>query len=275
MEELVKYNNDLNRVAFRGFSAENYDLLMAIISRMRDKDDQVITLSYARIRELIKYPKKKSNVQLTKDLDNMWDTLKRCECTLPRATGNSHMVLFPTYTTDSSTASLKIRINSDFAYLIQDFKGYTEFELKRFISIKSKYGKVLYRLLRQYRNGSEHVYRISIEDLKRLFDVPESYTTKEITRKVVKPAVEECKADFKDLTVSTYKLRKQGCPIGGYAFSWTPMGQVPGQMTIDDYARSQKKTTKKKGHSTEKNSFQQFEQNSYDYDELEEQIMEK
>ena len=52
MNEIVKYRNELNKVALRNFKSKELDLFIAIVSRMRDKEEEV-TFSFDYLKNLI------------------------------------------------------------------------------------------------------------------------------------------------------------------------------------------------------------------------------
>ena len=52
MNEIVKYRNELNKVALRNFKSKELDLFIAIISRMRDKEEEV-TFSFDYLKNIL------------------------------------------------------------------------------------------------------------------------------------------------------------------------------------------------------------------------------
>ena len=78
MNEIVKYRNELNKVALRNFKSKELDLFIAIISRMRDKEEEV-TFSFDYLKNLIQYETSNSIETFHKELKSMYNKLiKMC-----------------------------------------------------------------------------------------------------------------------------------------------------------------------------------------------------
>ncbi|MDT2692213.1 replication initiation protein, partial [Enterococcus gallinarum] len=57
MNEVVKYHNDMNSVAFRGFGKVELDLFFAICSKMRDEGKNEVEFTFHQIRSLSQFKK--------------------------------------------------------------------------------------------------------------------------------------------------------------------------------------------------------------------------
>jgi len=68
---------------------------------------------------------------------------------------------------------------------------FTYFDLQEFLSIKSLYGKHLYRMLKQFRFTG--VFTIKMTTLKKIFDIPSTYTNSRIVNDVLGRNLEEGK----------------------------------------------------------------------------------
>ena len=69
--EITKYHNDFNRVGLRGFTAEELDLLMTILHRVKNKETEEIKFSYHELKELIKSEKNPTIEQFSKSIMNI------------------------------------------------------------------------------------------------------------------------------------------------------------------------------------------------------------
>jgi plasmid replication initiation protein len=266
MNELVKYNNDLNLAQFNGLSAIGQDMFFALVSRMRDKGTEVVILTYSQMRELTNFPKTLSDTEFSKELKKASRIVRSADCSIPTEGGGFiDFNLFPTFIADPATKTVKIRVNQDFAYMLNEFTHFTSFELSQFIHLQSKYTKTLFRKLKQFK--STGFYRVDMDEFRRIMAIPKSYTSRQIRARVINPSVTELSKDFKGLVCKPYFLPKPGAPIGGYEFRFQAEGQIPGQMSIDDLQPSQKSRKKPK------NSFCDFQQNTYDFNALEADIV--
>ena len=112
-------------------------------------------------------------------------------------------------------------------------KNFTAFELKQFMSLESKYAKTLYRLLKQFRSTGDLM--ITAEDFRDRLGIPKAYTSKIITRDIIKPTVDALQDFFPHLTYEVIRSSRQGRPIKGYKFIFDADHQLDGQMSVNDY----------------------------------------
>lgn len=264
MNEIVKYKNELNTVAFNGFNSVDQNIFMALCARAKDKDEEMITFDFTTLRKLLNYPKQHSNKELVEDLERMNKQMLKLTCSFKSRSKRVSFVLFPTFVIDDEKNTLSVRVNPDFKWLLNDFAGggYTALELKRFIGIEGKYAKTMYKYLRQYRSTGS--WKVSYSDFRDVMCIPASYKPRNINQKVIKPAIEELQKYFPNLKCEPFYLPKHGSPLGGYLFSFTGDDQVPGQMNLSEIAIKKPKKNK--------NKFKNFDERTYDYAALEEKL---
>lgn len=271
--DLVKYKNDMNTLHFHGFSSVDLNMLMTLCSRMRDKDEDVMEFAFEYLKELMGY-KSKDNDRFVNDLDEMNNKLIKVTASFKTETKKVMFVLFPTFEIDTQKETLKVRVNPDFKYLLNEItEQFTLFELQEFVSLSGKYSKNLYRLLKQYRRTG--TYRIDAIEFQKRMDIPEELEKKYHMRNCIKPAIEELTrlCYFKDLKVEPVKARKKGAPVTAYEFTFRKSDQIAGQESFYD-ADSFNSYTKNAGLKPQKgNRFNQFEQHDYNMTELEAQIL--
>lgn len=261
MQEIIRYKNEMNTVSFNGFNAVDQNIFMALVARMKDQNTQEITFDFTTLRKIINYPKKRTDGQFVADLRHMNREMLKLTCSFRIGESKEvDFVLFPTFERDMEQRTLRVRVNPDFAFLLNDFSqgGYTQMELRRFIAIEGKYAKTMYKYLRQFRSTGE--WRIGYQDFRDLMCIPQTYKPFNINQKVIKPAVEELQKYFPELKYEPYYLRKQGSPLGGYKFTFLGEKEIPGQLRFDDFGKT--KTTKSK------NKFKNFDERTYTEEEL-------
>ena len=269
MNEIVKYHNELNRLNFKGLSEYDLNFLMAICSRVRELNEQVVTFDFDYLMELTEWDRSKKLDVFIKDLKRSNSKLLTANSEFTDEHGVSRQfTLFETFTTDPNKRTLTVRINPDFSYLLNELsKNFTRFELVEYVRLEGKYAKLLYQHLKQFRKSGW--WQVSVSDIKTLLSIPDSYETKHIMDKVLKPSIEvirSCKG-FSDLSVEVIRSSRRGRAVDGYKLRWTASDQIKGQMDMDDAMQEQKKyRAEKKKH---KNKFNDYPQNEYDYDELE------
>ncbi|WP_318794174.1 replication initiation protein, partial [Bifidobacterium longum] len=114
-------------------------------------------------------------------------------------------------------------------FLLNDLTSqFTRFELAEFTALRSSYAKECYRRLKQYRQTG--VWKVSLEDFRRLLDVPKSYRPSEINKYVLKPIEEELGPLLNLKVHRKYLKKKPGrgrASLVGFEFEFDPE-KVPG-----------------------------------------------
>ena len=81
MNEIVKYDNYMNKLYFKKFKSVEYDLLMTLCTKLRDKDTNTIILSFAEIKKIIQ-DTKHTNENFIECLKSMNEKLMKITCSL-------------------------------------------------------------------------------------------------------------------------------------------------------------------------------------------------
>ena len=185
--EIVKYSNEFNAQALRHFTALDLDLLMAIASRVRDKGEDEVVFSFDDLRRLSGLQGRHFTDKALRDLImGVNARLLALNFTLHDDDTTIQFALFQEFETKLSARTLRVAVHPRFAFLLNDLTAqFTRFELSQFTSLKSSYAKEAYRRLKQYRRTG--VWRVGIEDFRRLLDVPKSYSTSQLMRRVLGP----------------------------------------------------------------------------------------
>lgn len=211
MNEVVKYNNEMNEIKFKNFTPTELNLLMTICSKMKEKDLEIIEFSFEKLRELSNYDPNYSTKRFIKDLEKTYKKLINLDFRIATEDKIIGFVLFSKYEIDLNKKNVKIGVNPDFKFIFNDFtKLYTRFELQEFLDIKSKYSKECYRRLKQFRRTG--LWTVEINEFRRILGVPESYEMKDLTKRVLKPIQEELSPIFKNLQIE--KIKKKGAYSG-------------------------------------------------------------
>lgn len=238
------YDNNMSDVAFTGFSAINQNMFMALCARMKNRNDDVLTFTFDSLRKLLNYGETQSDTEFAKDLRVTNRKMLDLKCGWDTKKIMMDFVLFPTFKVDLEKKLLTVRVNPDFAYMLNNFNNFTSFEFKEFIGIESKYSKILYRKFKQYKSNGW--YQVDIEEFRRIMCIPKAYTIKNLTQRVLKPCIEELSPIFKGLKCEPYFLRKQGKPLAGYKFTFVADQQIPGQMSFGDFIPTDSASRKEK-----------------------------
>ncbi|MGX0032243.1 plasmid replication initiation protein, partial [Staphylococcus capitis] len=78
--------------------------------------------------------------------------------------------------------------------------------LKELTNLKSSYSKTMFRLLKQYKHTG--YLKLSMEDFRTRLDVSKSYQMCDITKRVLKPIINELSSIFNNLNINKIKAKK-------------------------------------------------------------------
>lgn len=211
MNEIVKYNNQMNDVNFKDFSPTELDLLMTICSKMKEQGLTIIEFSFEQLKRISNYDPKQSNKKFIKDLEKTYDKLIQLNFKIGDDRNFTKFVLFNEYTVKGDEGTVTIGVNPKFYFVLNELtSNFTRFELKEFIDLKSKYSKECYRRLKQFRRTG--LWTVEIDEFRRILGIPESYEMKDLTKRVLKPIQEELSPIFKNLQIE--KIKKKGAYSG-------------------------------------------------------------
>ena len=253
MNEVVKIHNDLTNEKLGKMNAKELDLFMCICHKMRDKGTCQVTVGFDELRRLGNY-KENSNERMKKLLldanAKMLSFIIQIDC----GSVTEQKTLFKKFRTDSESATVVVEVWEELAYILNDIaSNFTRFELSEFVSLDSKYAKRLYKLLKQYR--MQGIYYTTKKNFYKDLDVPATYKNPDFNKRVLRPAIEECRKYMPSLECIPKKGGRGGAVLG-YTFTFERELPVPEQ--------SRKKA---------KNKFNDFEQQRLDISMLESQIL--
>lgn len=219
MNEVVKYNNNFNNISLRNFNANELDILMAICSRMKEKGEKEITFHFDKLKKLVNYSDNTS-ATFIKDLESTYDKLISIKLKVGDERRFIKFVLFTRYSVDVDEKTVEIAVNKEFAWVLNELNvTFTAFELKEFISLKSSYAKEFYRRMKQFKSTGK--WNISLEDFKRIMDVPVNYRMCDIDVWVLKPIQKELGDRFNLKIKKLYSKKSRGRPsVSGFIFTF-------------------------------------------------------
>lgn len=196
---------------------------------MKDKGDSTITFSYDEIKQManLNVP---TNQVFEELLESTYDKLLQLKIGYVNKDIVEKFILFTGYKINKNDKLVDITINAQYQYILNELsKNFTVFELQEFNALVSSYSKNMFRLLKQYK--STGFYKVSIEEFRRLLDIPESYNMSKISVKVIDPIEKELSNYFEEFRVEKLKV---GRFIKFLQFSFKPQHYKDNQvMTID------------------------------------------
>lgn len=251
MDRKVEYDNILNRVSFVDFSEKDFDFFMFLCSFFKGKRTEQQMIRYDDIMDSISWDKSQ-RIDVFHDEVRILSNKLRALGGIIDITPDEFVCfnLFTTFRGNKQKRLLTVSVNPEFAYVLNDIAGtFTQFELAEYVSLKGRYTKQLYQHLKQYKTTG--LWVVSLDKFRHEMSVPSSMLTKNIKSKILNPSIkilQELPA-FKTLKVDVIKTRDRKRSVRGYQFTWTKE------------SKASKKGVKKNEAG--------FQENDYDFDELE------
>lgn len=205
-KEIVRYNNDLNNKTYlKNFNALELNFFMAICSKIKEQGTVEVNFTFNELKKKIQYDR-----ETTRNTDNFISKLRSTNkkilnsiCEIETKDYIDQFVLFPTFRISKKNGTLTVRINQDYAYLLNDFSNFTEFGLANFIKLSSKYVKLLYKELMQFKSTGKAFFKM--KDFRKKLDIPDSYNFSKVKDRILLPSIKDFSFIFKKFKiVATY-----------------------------------------------------------------------
>ena len=239
MNELVRYHNDFNNIILTNFTERELDLLMAICFKLKNQSSNELNLTFEELKELIKYEDRNIG-KFIKLLDNAYSKLLNARIRFEDETQIDNILLFTRYKVSKLEKTVLIKVNEEFKYLLNELtSNYTKFELEHFTSIKSNYGKLMFKLLKQFDSTGRREFKI--EDFRELLDIPASYKMAQINARVFTESnIEELEKVFKNLKIEKIKNRNER-NVSRIVFTWDKIKNVQNNQSKIPLKQQEKK----------------------------------
>lgn len=234
LNETVKFDNDLLRIDFSPFTPTDKKFFMAMLYLAKDKQaDTTINLTLDDLRYLGVYSETTniSYFNLERQIVNFAKKVGGLSLRYLQADQKTyHLTLCPLFSRidyygNKNTVDyvMSFKVNPEaMPYLYEVIRQYTSFPLAEYQSLRSGYAQNLYFHLSQFADTGW--WQVSKEAFCSDMGIPKTYPEKEITRIVLKPAIEECSKFFPNLTVS--KVYGKHRTVIGYRFEWLPKSKT-------------------------------------------------
>ncbi len=266
MNEVVQYSNILNTLQLKGFTAMDYNIFFALCYKMKNQGRAQLKFKFDELKDLTGF-EAQSDKLFADDLERMIEKLLKVNAKHITGDERTYFVLFPTFKVDFVKRDLTVRVNKDFAFILNALTdNFTQFELKEFVELDSKYAKSIYKVLKQYRFSGW--WKPTVEELRLTMDIPENYANKRIMGEIIKPALALLEGKFEDLKCEPVRAKKKGAPVERYHFTWQAEKQIKGQMNIADFPGTLPGEEQPKQKKKKQNNFNNFEQRKYTSEEM-------
>ena len=217
MNEIVKYHKDFeNKLVLKNFTASELNFLMAICTKVRDKKEEEIMFTFNELKNISNWTNK-NDKDFIRSLEMTNKKLIELTFRFENEKEIIMFVLFPTFHIDKDEKTLKVAVNTKFAYLLNNLSNnFNWYQLKDFTSLKSKYSKLLYKELMLFKDTGYRIFKI--EDFRKKLDIPEKYRMTHINQYVLKPIKEDLEHIFSNFEIVKIK---NGREIAQVRFNFT------------------------------------------------------
>lgn len=233
--DVVRYNNGLNTVPLRHFTAVEMDLFWSVCSKMKRKGTKIETFTFEDIREIANYSQRGVEI-FANDVKEMADKLGALSFHYEDEKIWERLNLFNRFTIDKDEETLTIKVSEEFEFILNTISSnFTRFELENMTRLTGSYSKELYRQLMSHRDRNKRsgAWFVKIDEFRTLLAIPNSYRMTDIDRQIIKKAKEEfTKPDkdgrviFSNFRVEKVKARK-GNKIGSLRIYFSEPALVP------------------------------------------------
>lgn len=204
---ITKYQNEMNLVPLRNFTAVEIDLFFAICTKLKERGTKKVRYEFEDLKSLSNYHPKNTTERFINDLEHVYDKMQGLTYTERSQDKIKKFVLFTYYEIDTKEKYIEISLNPELEHILNNLTGnFTRFELQELTGIKSSYSKHMFRLLKQFRKTG--YLKIEINDFRDRLDVPESYRMTDINKRVLNPIMRDLSTIFEGLNIDKIKKGK-------------------------------------------------------------------
>ncbi|WP_158652188.1 replication initiation protein, partial [Helicobacter felis] len=214
----VVIHNDIYKVNLGKMGAREINLLFSLFNRLKDQQDTCIYFTPKEVKEMMDAPKI-NNKDLLKAVEALWKNVKTANFwEIARyiedgeeLVAKTNRFLFRDFTIamnkeETRLHHIEVGVNAPYyLHLLNDLSAnFTTFQLKTFLSLRSKYAKSLYRLLVRFedvrKNGMCEMttYRNDFKGFKEFMGIPANMRTGMIEERILKSACRELGVPFEE-----------------------------------------------------------------------------
>lgn len=222
--EIVKYDNKLNSISFSGTGITDnlVKLFYTIVAKARDNGTEIVTITFDEMRRLTADKAHYTDQEYKELVKKLYHVLLSLRINYDEGENFGEHNIFIGYDSSLDDKKIKIKTTPAAQHLFNNIEyNFTRFELNEFVNLPGGiYAKQLYRLLKQYRHLGE--CSMLIKDIRKYMDVPETYKTKDLTRRVIAPACTTLINNVPEFITLRFEYSYSGRKAIRVRFHWTP-----------------------------------------------------
>ena len=214
----VKYANEFNLTNLQALERIEMDLFFAILSVLAKEKVLSIEIPFDVLNRAAEiYSRKYSKARQKNFFENLGNKLTDLKAVALTGDKNKEekkngkiifMPLWSKFIIDFDRDVVVANLNPEFANYFFDIelgRGFSQFELAEFITLKSKYSKTLFRQFIQMFRGE---WTVKIDQLREILNIPESYSNRQIVSLLKKCIVEIEQTKYISKEIETNEVKE-------------------------------------------------------------------
>lgn len=182
-----------------------------------NQESNLLEFDVKEIARISNYTPTKAGDNIYKSLEETYKRIKNASIVIKKENGVKHFVLFTVFETFEDKGLVKIRVNDEYRYLLnQVAKPFTIQDVLEYTSLGSGYSQLMYSLLKEWEKSK--TIEFEIQRFRELLGIPKGYRISEIDKFVLAPIFRELPQYFHNLKLEKIKI---GRSIKSLKFTWS------------------------------------------------------
>lgn len=179
--QVLIYHNDFNFLILAGLKKNELSCFMSICYKVMGKGTDTVTFTFEELAKISDFKRNINDEEFEKLILETNAKLQTKVYSFKEVLDSgkiktTQFVLFTTFTTNPDTKTVTVEVHRNFVKLLNTFnENFTEVDLKKFVTLKSKYSQLIYKELMQYKSSGYRI--IKIDELVEKLNIPSSYYT--------------------------------------------------------------------------------------------------
>ncbi|MCJ8342135.1 MAG: replication initiation protein [Cetobacterium sp.] len=173
----LKHHKDFHGIQFQDFNVKERNLVFALCYKLMNQESNLLEFDVKEISKISNYTPTKAGDNIYKSLEETYKRIKNASIVVKKENGVKHFVLFTIFETFEDKGLVKIRVNDEYRYLLNQVASKNiEFEINKF---------------------------------RELLGIPQGYRISEIDKRVLNPIMEELPQYFFNLKLEKIKTGRK------------------------------------------------------------------
>lgn len=177
--EVLIYHNDFNFLVLAGLTKNELSCFMSICYKVMGKGIDTVTFTFEELAKISNFKRNINDEEFEKLILETNAKLQTKVYSFKEVLDSgkiktTQFVLFPTFVTNPDKKTVTVEVHRNFVRLLNTFnQNFTEVDLKKFVTLKSKYSQLIYKELMQYKSSGYRIVKIT--ELAERLNIPQSY----------------------------------------------------------------------------------------------------